>query len=167
MKNLIRLVRTLYAWFVKIVSSAQSPFLLVVRLYWGWQISQNGWAKLHNLPHVTEFFASLGLPAPGPTAIFVSSTESVVGILLALGLLSRVAALALTVDMTMAYVTADRAALLSFFSDPGKFYNADPYTFLFAALLILTFGPGKISLDALLERYFEEPHTGRAGRSGS
>jgi putative oxidoreductase len=167
MKNLIRLVRALYASFVKIVSSAQSPFLLVVRLYWGWQISQNGWAKLHNLPHVTEFFASLGLPAPGPTAIFVSSTELVVGILLALGLLSRVAALALTVDMTMAYVTGDRAALLSFFSDPGKFYNADPYTFLFAALLILIFGPGKISLDALLERFAGNSETKRSGAPGS
>lgn len=167
MKNLIRLVRALYAWFVKIVSSAQSPFLLVVRLYWGWQISQNGWAKLHNLPHVTEFFASLGLPAPGPTAIFVSSTELVVGILLALGLLSRVAALALTVDMTVAYVTGDRPALLSFFSDPGKFYNADPYTFLFAALLILIFGPGKISLDALLERFAGNSETERSDAPGS
>jgi putative oxidoreductase len=167
MKNLFQLIRTLYAWFVNIVSSAQSPFLLVVRVYWGWQISQNGWAKLHNLPHVTEFFASLGLPAPGPTAIFVSSTEFVVGILLALGLLSRVAALALVVDMTMAYITADRASLLSFFSDPGKFYNADPYTFLFAALLILIFGPGKISLDALLERFAGKSETGSSGVPGS
>jgi putative oxidoreductase len=167
MKNVIQLVRTLYAWFVKIVSGAQSPFLLVVRLYWGWQISQNGWAKLHNLPHVTEFFASLSLPAPGPMAIFVSSTELVVGILLALGLLTRIGALALTVDMTMAYITADRAALLSFFSDPGKFYNADPYTFLFAALLILIFGPGKISIDALLERLAGKSETGQQGTAPS
>ena len=61
------------------------------------------------------------------------------GILLAVGLLSRIAAFALTFDMIVAYITADRVALLSFFSDPGKFYNADPYTFLFAALLILIF----------------------------
>jgi putative oxidoreductase len=27
-------------------------------------------------------------------------------------------------------------------SDPGKFYGADPYTFWFASLLILVFGPG-------------------------
>ena len=49
--------------------------------------------------------------------------------------------------MLVAYIKADREALFSFFSDPGKFYAADPYTFLFAALLILIFGPGKISLD--------------------
>jgi len=36
------------------------------------------------------------------------------------------------------------------FSDPGKFYAADLFTFLFASLLILVFGPGKISLDALI-----------------
>lgn len=152
MNALIQKCKNLYDSCAGGVSLLQSPFLLIVRLYWGWQISQNGWAKLHNISRVTDFFATLGLPAPGPTAIFVSSTELVVGILLALGLLSRIAAFALTVDMSMAYITADRAALLSFFSDPGKFYAADPYTFLFAALLVLIFGPGKISLDALLDR---------------
>jgi len=144
-------IERLHAGFVRVVSFGQSPFLLVVRLYWGWQFAQDGWAKLHNLPRVTDFFTSLGFPLPAQTAAFVSSLELVGGVLLALGLLSRVTSLALTINMVMAYVTADRDALFSFFSDPGKFYTADPYTFLFAALLILIFGPGKISLDALFE----------------
>lgn len=157
MTKVLAQIRTLHAWFVKVVSSLQSPFLLVVRLYWGWQLSQNGWGKLHNLPHVTEFFGSLGLPAPGPTALFVSSVEFVGGILLAVGLLSRITSLAITIDMIMAYVTADREALFSVLSDPGKFYIADPYTFLFAALLILIFGPGKLSIDTLLEHLLGKP----------
>ena len=157
MRNATILVQKLHDWFAKSTSSLQSPFLLVVRLYWGWQISQNGWAKLHNIPHVTDFFASLGLPAPGPTAIFVSLTELVVGILLAVGLLSRIAAFTLTFDMIVAYITADRVALLSFFSDPGKFYGADPYTFLFAALLIVIFGPGRLSVDTLVEHFVRKP----------
>lgn len=152
-------LQELYAWFVKTVTTLQSPFLLIVRLYWGWQLSQNGWGKLHNLPHVTEFFTSLGLPAPGATAIFVSSVEFVGGILLAVGLLSRIAALAIVIDMFTAYVIADREAFLSFFSDPGKFYVADPFTFLFVGLLILIFGPGKLSLDTLLERRLSKPKT--------
>jgi putative oxidoreductase len=152
-------IQELYAWFVKTVSTLQSPFLLIVRLYWGWQLSQNGWGKLHNLPHVTEFFTSLGLPAPGATAIFVSSVEFVGGMLLAVGLLSRIAALAIVIDMFTAYITADREAFLSFFSDPGKFYVADPFTFLFVGLLILIFGPGKLSLDTLLERRLSKPKT--------
>ncbi len=57
--------------------------------------------------------------------------------------------------MLVAYWTADREALLTAFSDdPSKFYAADPYTFLFAALLMLIFGAGLFSLDAyLLKRY--------------
>jgi len=75
------------------------------------------------------------------------------GILLALGLGSRLIALPLVADMLGAYVIADREALGSIFSEPGKFYNADPYTFLFASLLILVFGPGWLSVDTLITRY--------------
>lgn len=141
-----------YNGFLRAISSLQSPFLLIVRVYWGWQISQNGWGKLHNLPHVTQFFASLGLPAPGFTAAFVASFEFTAGILLAVGLLSRIAALGLVIDMTMAYLTADRDSFFAFFSNPGKFYGADPFIFLFVGLLILIFGPGKLSLDGLFKR---------------
>jgi len=152
MRNIFEFFRKTYDYFVKAMSSTQSLFLLAVRLYWGWQLAQNGWGKLHNLANVTQFFSSLGLPAPGPTALFVASFELVGGILLAAGLLSRITALGIVVDMLTAYVTADREALLSFFSDPGKFYVADPYTFLFAGLLVLIFGAGKFSLDALIAR---------------
>jgi putative oxidoreductase len=33
------------------------------------------------------------------------------------------------------------------FSDPGKFYAADPYTFLFASLMVLVFGAGFFAVD--------------------
>jgi putative oxidoreductase len=152
-------IRPLYAWAVRTASTLQSPLLLFVRVYWGAQLAQNGWGKLHNLPRVTEFFSSLGLPAPGFTATFVASTEFTVGILFIIGLFSRFAGLVLTIDMLMAYITADREALSSFLSDPGKFYAADPYTFLFAALLILIFGPGKYALDTFLLRRYPYPPT--------
>ncbi|MBV9303593.1 MAG: DoxX family protein [Acidobacteriaceae bacterium] len=142
----------LYALPAKIGDSLQSILLLAVRLYWGWQFAQNGWGKLHNLGRVTKYFASLGLPAPEATATFISILEFGGGILLILGLASRWIAIPLIVDMAVAYIVADRQALFSLFSDPGKFYGADPYTFLFAALLVFIFGPGKISLDAFLAR---------------
>ena len=157
MRNIFALGKKIYDGFVNAVSNTQSLFLLIVRLYWGSQIAQNGWGKLHNLDNVTQFFVSLGLPAPGPTAFFVASFEMVGGILLALGLFSRIAALGIAVDMIVAYVTADREALLAFFSNPGKFYAADPYTFLFAGLLILIFGPGKIALDGFVNRFVAGP----------
>jgi putative oxidoreductase len=79
------------------------------------------------------------------------------GILLIVGFGSRLTGLALTVDMVVAYVAADREALRAILSDPGKFYNADPYTFLFASLLVLVFGPGRFALDHLVSRRFANP----------
>jgi putative oxidoreductase len=130
----------------------QAVFLLGVRLYWGWQFTQTGWGKLHSLAKVTAYFASLGIPLPGLNAPFVAGLEFAGGLLLILGLGSRPIALLLTGDMLVAYLTADREALFAFFSDPGKFYAAAPYTFLFASIIVLLFGPGPFSLDHLLKK---------------
>jgi putative oxidoreductase len=150
MSYLYNRIQQLHRRFFQVVNYLQSPFLFFVRAYWGWQLAQSGWGKLHNLSNVTDFFMSLNLPYPGQTALFVSCLEFFGGIFLALGLLSRITALVLTVNMLMAYVTADREALLSVFSDPDKFYAAAPYTFLIASVIVLLFGPGKIAADALL-----------------
>lgn len=144
----------MYTQFSKLVSYLQSPFLLLVRLYWGWQLVQSGWGKLNHLDKVTDFFSSLNLPFPGPTAHFVAGLEFVGGILLILGLGSRLVGLVLTLNMVAAYWTADREALLAVFSDPGKFYAADPYTFLFASAMVLVFGAGLISVDAMLAKHY-------------
>ena len=58
-------------------------------------------------------------------------------------------------NMFVAYLTADREALVSVFSDPGKFYNADPYTFLFASAMVLVFGAGLFSVDTWLQRRYQ------------
>jgi putative oxidoreductase len=142
----------LYERLIWAASSLQSPFLLLVRLYWGFQMMQTGWGKLHNLAKVTEFFTSLGIPLPGLNAPFIVGLEFLGGILIMLGLGSRLVALLLTCDMAVAFVTADRGALFSIFSDPDKFYAAAPYTFLVAFLIVLIFGPGRVSLDALLNK---------------
>lgn len=144
-------------------NALQSPFLLLVRLYWGWQFAQTGWGKLHNIDHVIQFFTSLNIPAPAANAWFVSLCEFVGGLLLIAGLGSRLTALVLAGDMFVAYVAADSEALHSIISDPGKFYAADPYTFLFASLMILIFGPGRFAIDALLERKFGVPQLAGKG----
>jgi putative oxidoreductase len=150
MKNLLTQIRPLYHRFCGLISYLQSPFLLAVRLYWGWQLVESGWGKLHNLDKVTDYFTSLGLPLPAQMAVAIACLEFFGGIFLAVGLLSRVTNLVLTVNMIAAYITGDREALFSVFSDPDKFYAAAPYTFLIACLVILIFGPGKFSLDSLL-----------------
>lgn len=142
----------LHGHFTRACRLLQSPFLLLVRLYWGWQFAQDGWGKLHHLRRVTEYFGSLGIPHPGLVAPFVSCLELVGGILLILGLASHITGLVLAINMFVAYWAGDRMALESIIRDPGKFYAADPFTFLFAALIVFVFGAGLFSLDALLER---------------
>ncbi|HEY2460368.1 MAG TPA: DoxX family protein [Candidatus Acidoferrum sp.] len=150
-------LRVLYAKVVRIVSSLQSSLLLFIRVYWGWQLAQSGWGKLHNLPKVTDFFTSLNLPHPAQMAVFISCVELFGGIFLAIGLLSRLTGLVLTINMLMAYITADRVALASIFSAPDKFQAADPFIFLFVALIVLIIGPGQYSVDTLLLRVLGPP----------
>src|SRR5271168_840245 len=115
MKNLLSKLRELHDRFFKLVSYLQSPFLLAVRLYWGWQLAQSGWGKLHNLDKVTDFFTTLNLPMPAKMALFISCVEFFGGIFFALGLFARMTSLVLTINMVMAYITADKEAWSSFF----------------------------------------------------
>lgn len=142
----------LYSLFRKGASSLQSPLLLFIRLYWGWQFAQTGWGKLQNLSHVTAFLYQLGIPLPHLSALFVGLLELCGGILMAIGLFSRPIALLLTIDMIVAYLTADKSALTSIFTNPSAFYGADPFTFLAASLIIFIFGPGFFALDTFIHR---------------
>ena len=154
MKTLLNRLHRLHDQFFGYISYLKSPFLLFVRLYWGLQLARNGWAKLHNPSNVTDFFTSLHSPAPGVTALVISSLEFFGGILLALGLFSRIIALMLTVNLIVAYIVADSEALHAIFSDPDKFMAAAPFNFLMASLIILIFGPGLFCVDEVLRRLF-------------
>ena len=143
-------IRALYDRFaVPAFDLLQSPVLLFFRLYWFLPLVANGWGKLHNLPKVTEFFASLGIPAPGANAVFIGLLECVGGALLAVGLCSRPLAMLMVGNFAVALWTADRAALLAFFADQDKFLQAAPTLYWIASLVILAFGPGKLALDAV------------------
>lgn len=152
MKTLFRYYSQLTALIVRL----QSPMLLAVRLYWGWQFAQTGWGKLHSIAKITDFFVSLNIPFPAANAHFISGLELFGGILLILGLCSRPIAFLLSCNMFVAYWTADHEALVSIFSDPGKFYVADPFTFLFASLMILIFGAGLYSIDTLIAKLLKD-----------
>lgn len=153
-------IRPLLAKFDTAAGYLQSPLLLVIRLYWGWQFAQTGWGKLTHLDRTAGFFESLHLPLPKLNAVLAGSTECFGGVLLALGLFARPVAVPLSFTMIVAYATADPDALHSLFklasiTEEGsfdKFTGAAPFLFLSAALVVLAFGPGRFSLDALLGR---------------
>ena len=130
----------------------RSLFLLMIRLYWGWQFFLTGKGKFTNLERTTDYFASLHLPLPKLNAMLAASTEVVFGLLFLAGLGGRVVPVPLIGLLVVAYVTSEQAALHAFFSDPDKFLTADPFLFLFAVVIVFVFGPGKLSLDALLAK---------------
>ena len=153
--SLFRRVCGLHSFFAGLLNRLQSPLLLAIRLYWGWQLMQTGWGKLHNLDRVTDYFSSLGLPQPHFTAFFVSLfVELIGGILFAIGLGARMVSLVLFINMTVAFWAAEREAFGHLLDDPGKFYTADAYTFWFAALVILVFGPGYLAVETVVGRIF-------------
>jgi putative oxidoreductase len=148
----IERISRLYAWLVRAASHCQSVVLLLIRLYWGYQFCITGWGKLNNLQGTADFFSGLGIPFPTFNAALAGGTECFGGALLLIGLASRLVALPLIFTMIVAYATDGREVLLGIFQDSDAFVTATPFLFLLASVIILVFGPGKISLDYLIER---------------
>ena len=156
MSGMAEIGKKAYGLFERAAAALQPLVLLAARLYWGWQLFESGKGKLGNISMVVDYFGSLGMPAPEVTARLISGLELVGGILLFLGLASRPIALILTGNMLGAYWMGDREAFLSLISDPDKFQGAAPFTFLCVSVVVLAFGPGSISLDALISRVFKK-----------
>lgn len=141
-----------YMKLVKIFTCFQCPLLLLIRLYWGWGFLQAGRGKFANPDRVLEFFTSMNIPWPAFNVYLVATVESVCGLLLIFGLASRLATIPLIVTMCVALATADAAALATIWTDPKAFLHAEPFLYLFACVIVLCFGPGKLSLDGFLCR---------------
>ena len=141
----------------KIADQLRSPLLLAIRLFWGWGFFVAGKGKLADLDRVAGFFASLGIPAPKLNAVLAASVECFGGLLLLVGLASRLVALPLAFTMIVAFLTADLDAVKAAFSNPDGVTGAAPFLFLYASLIVLAFGPGALSLDALIAKKFGKP----------
>ena len=120
---------------------------LFARIVVGWVFMWTGWGKLNNLPFVTENFVGWGIPFPHILTPFVSGVEFIGGLLLLLGLFTRIAAVPLVIVMIVAIISAKwgdidpLATLLGF--------EEILYMALFGWLAVA--GPGPVSLDRLLQ----------------
>lgn len=143
-----------YSWLIALGNALRSPVLLVIRLYWGWEFFLTGKGKLADLSKPAQYFESLEIPFSHFSATIAGCTECFGGLLLLVGLASRLISIPLMVLLVTAYLTADIDAARAIFSDPDKFLGAAEFQFLFAVVLVFIFGPGIFSLDALISRYF-------------
>lgn len=154
--SLLEKITTIYNGYTNLLSYLSSPILLTLRLYWGWQFFLTGKGKLMNLAQTTEFFASLNIPMPGFNAMMAGSVECIGGLLLLLGLGSRLISIPLASTMIVAYMTAHIDVVKNIYEKPDDFITADPFLFLLTSLIVLTFGSGFFSLDTLIGKFFNK-----------
>jgi putative oxidoreductase len=151
MHIIMKLFRRGYELLVAGGNLLQSPLLLVLRIYFFWQLFMTGQGHLANIEKVSDFFVSLGIPFPALNACVSSTVECFGSLLLIIGLASRLTAIPVAITMAVAYLTADLEAVTSIFSDPDKFVKADPFPYFICALIVLVFGPGRFSIDAVIK----------------
>jgi len=149
---MISVFKSGYALLIKAGTLLQSPLLLAMRLYWGWQFFQTGKGKLMDHEKVTVFFSSLHIPMPSLNAYVAGGVECFGGLLLLVGLGSRLVSVPLIFTMIVAYLTAEIGAVKNIFSDPDKFVSAAPFLFMLVCFVVLAFGPGKFSVDCMLAK---------------
>src|ERR1700728_30976 len=88
----------LYDLLVFIGNHLQSPVLYFLRFFLGLSLAQIGLGKLLHIDVPIGYFTQLGIPFPVENAWLASCTETGGGILLAVGLLSRLIAIPLTIN---------------------------------------------------------------------
>jgi putative oxidoreductase len=121
---------------------------LVMRLVVGYVFMLTGWGKLNNLPQMIQNFTEWGIPFPKILTPFVSGVECFGGILLMLGLFTRIPAAMLAVVMLVAIKSAKWENVDSL----ETLLGFEEMTYFAAFLWLAIAGPGAVSLDRLLLR---------------
>lgn len=150
-------LRRARALALKLAASLAFLAPLLTRLVIGQAYHQTGSGKIENFANTVSFFGELGIPMPQANAFFVSRLEFWGGLLLALGLATRLVAAALASTMVVALATADRATFLDALKGTGEAGLTDVASFVYLLFLawLALYGPGPLSLDALVARWLE------------
>lgn len=123
---------------------------VAVRLIVGTIMAVHGWQKLAGGPaNFGGFLGQLGVPLPTLMAFVVTFVELVGGICLILGLFSRLAALLLTINLTVAIILVK--SQVGLIAPPESGAGAELDLALIAGFLTVLFaGPGRLSVDHAL-----------------
>ena len=119
---------------------------LIMRLIVGYVFMMSGWGKLNNLPQITENFTEWGIIFPKIMTPFVSGVEFFGGIMLILGLFTRIPAAMLAFTMLVAIKSAKWEQVDSL----ETLLGFEEATYFAGFLWLAIAGPGAASLDRLL-----------------
>ena len=124
---------------------------LILRVMAGIIMGIHGWQKLTEFgpANFGRLLADLGIPLGVFMGYVVTFAELIGGIFLIVGLLSRLAALMLAIEMIVTTLLVKTH--VGFIAPPGSGAGAELDLILLAAFLtILLVGPGRLAIDELL-----------------
>ena len=121
---------------------------LVVRLVFGYFWLETGIAKVHNLDGFTQRFVGWGIPFPAFSAGLSAWTELLGGLLIMLGLCTRLVCIPMLINMAVAVSLVVSHNLMSL----DDYVEADEIVYSLIFFWLLVSGPGKASLDTWLAR---------------
>jgi putative oxidoreductase len=150
----------------RLVSTAAPASTLLVRLIVGPVFLSEGIQKfLYPDENGIGRFAKIGIPSPELTAPFVGVVEIICGTLIIVGLLTRLAAIPLIVNMLVAILSTKIPILLGYGFWGLSLRNVPYYGFwgmahetrtdwsmLLGSIFLLIVGAGTVSIDAMLAR---------------
>ena len=145
------LVQWLIDWPRRVAGHLQWLAPLFARITVGWVFLWSGWGKLNNLQQVTENFIGWGFPHAHSMTVLTSVIEFFGGLFLLLGLLTRISAGALGVTM----IVAIRVVKWTDVDSLETLLGFDEFEYLALFLWLAIAGPGVVSVDHWLERWFD------------
>jgi putative oxidoreductase len=162
-----------YSTFASITSNLQSAVLVLCRLAWGWKMVLSGYRHLNHVPDVVAYFTELHIPFPTLSVYVSASTELAGGMLLVLGLATRLISVPLIFNFFVAILTGGSDKVMQLLHggqilSPARYtagrlsgleaiIDDDAFPFLMISLLLMAFGAGKVSIDYLIKRWVS-PH---------
>jgi putative oxidoreductase len=135
---------------------------LLVRLFVGYFFVETGWGKIHNLEGMTERFTGWGIPFPAFNAAFSGWIEFLGGLLIVLGLFTRLVSIPMLINMVVATV----AVKLKKVGGLDDFVELDEPLYALSFLWLFFSGPGRVSLDRVLDKVLRRKYAAELGPQG-
>lgn len=147
-----------------LLSTTAPPATILIRIVVGGVFLVEGILKfLYQVQLGAGRFAKIGIPAPDIMGPFVGGVETLFGTMIILGLLTRLSAIPLLIDISVAILSTKVPILLGHGYGPFALPKADHYgllsmlheartdfSMLFGLLFLLIAGAGTASMDAKL-----------------
>jgi putative oxidoreductase len=143
-------VQTLLASTLRLLTAFSFAAPLLTRLVFGHAFFLTGRGKWMNFENTVNFFSQIGIPFPEANAAFIASLEMAGGLLLMVGLGTRLVSGLLACTMVVALLTADKQSFLEALG--SDLTGVTPVIYLLALIWLVLYGAGQLSLDTVLGR---------------